>query len=57
MFNKYCYELPDNAEDVCKSVSKALKTGVILKIFQWLVISWKCLIIRVTIFRMKGRVC
>lgn len=27
MFNKYCYELPDNAEDVCKSVSKALKTG------------------------------
>lgn len=27
MFNKYCYELPDNDEDVCKSVSKALKTG------------------------------
>lgn len=27
MFNKYCYELPDNVEDVCKSVSKALKTG------------------------------
>lgn len=27
MFNKYCYELPDNAEDVFDVVSKALKTG------------------------------
>lgn len=27
MFNKYCYELPDNAEDVFEVVSKALKTG------------------------------
>lgn len=27
MFNKYCYELPDNAEAVFKVVSEALKTG------------------------------
>lgn len=27
MFNKYCYELPDNAEDVCDVVIKALKKG------------------------------